>query len=83
MRYQPIPSSLFLKNRLNFGREMGKNHIALLCSNDVQVTNADDTMGFAQNNDLLYLSGIDQEETILLLYPDAYKKENKGNGHIE
>ena len=77
MRYQPIPSSLFVKNRLNFGKEMQTNHIALLCSNDAQVTNADDSMGFAQNNDLLYLSGIDQEETILLLYPQAYKKENK------
>lgn len=77
MRYQSIPSSLFVKNRLNFGKEMQTNHIALLCSNDVQVTNADDSMGFAQNNDLLYLSGIDQEETILLLYPDAYKKENR------
>ena len=77
MRYQPIPSSLFVKNRLNFAKEMQINHIALLCSNDVQVTNADDSMGFAQNNDLLYLSGIDQEETILLLYPNAYKKENK------
>ena len=75
MRYQPIQSSLFVKNRLNFGKEMQTNHIALLCSNDVQVTNADDSMGFAQNNDLFYLSGIDQEETILMLYPDAYKKE--------
>lgn len=54
---------------------MKANHIALLSSNDMQVTNADDSMGFAQNNDLFYLSGIDQEETILLLYPDAYKKE--------
>lgn len=77
MKYQAIPSSLFLKNRMNFGKKMLKNHLALFCSNDVQVTNADDTMGFAQNNDLFYLSGIDQEETILLMYPDAYKKENR------
>lgn len=75
MRYQSIPSNLFVKNRLNFSRGMKANHIALFSSNDVQVTNADDSMGFAQNNDLFYLSGIDQEETILLLYPDAYKKE--------
>ncbi|MCP4884310.1 MAG: aminopeptidase P family protein [Flavobacteriales bacterium] len=77
MRYQSIPSSLFFKNRLNFVGEMQKNQIALFCSNDVQVTNADDQMGFAQNNDLFYLSGIDQEATILLMYPDAYKKENR------
>jgi len=57
---------------------MENNCVAIICSNDVQHTNADDAMGFAQNTDLFYLSGIDQEETILLLYPDAYKKE-----HIE
>ena len=56
---------------------MSSNAIALLCSNDIQYTNADDSMGFAQNNDLLYLSGIDQEDVTLLLYPDAAKKENK------
>lgn len=77
MRYQAIPSKLFVRNRQNFCDAMLPNTIALLCSNDIQVTNADDTMGFAQNNDLFYLSGIDQEETLLLLYPEAYKKENR------
>ncbi len=77
MRYESIASSLFAKNRLNFCKKMHTNQLALLCSNDMQVTNADDTMGFAQNNDLFYLSGIDQEETILLLYPDADKKEQR------
>ena len=77
MRYQPIPKSLFINNRLNFSKAIKPNSIALLSSNDVQVTNADDSMGFAQNNDLFYLSGIDQEETILLLYPGAYKKDNR------
>lgn len=56
---------------------MKPNCIAILTSNDVKHTNADDVMGFAQNNDLFYLSGIDQEDTILVLYPDAYKKENR------
>jgi Xaa-Pro aminopeptidase len=56
---------------------MRPNTIAILTSNDIKHTNADDVMGFAQNNDLFYLSGIDQEETILLLYPDAYKEENR------
>ena len=77
MRYQSLPSTVFKKNRKEFAKEMLPNSIALLASNDIQVTNADDSMGFAQNNDLFYLSGIDQEETILLLYPDAYKAENK------
>ncbi|MCA0933388.1 aminopeptidase P N-terminal domain-containing protein [Lutimonas saemankumensis] len=77
MRYQNLPSTVFKKNRKEFSKEMLPNSIALLASNDIQVTNADDSMGFAQNNDLFYLSGIDQEETLLLLYPDAYKEENK------
>ncbi|MDN3642759.1 aminopeptidase P family protein [Lutimonas halocynthiae] len=77
MKYQALPNRLYIKNRNNFGAAMSSNAIALLCSNDVQYTNADDSMGFAQNNDLFYLSGIDQEESTLLLYPDASKQENK------
>ncbi len=75
MRYDKIPNSLFVNNRISFSSRMKKNTLVILSSNDVKHTNADDVMGFAQNNDLFYLSGIDQEETILLLYPDAYKKE--------
>lgn len=55
---------------------MNANSIAVLASNDVMPTNADDVMGFAQNNDLFYLSGIDQDGTVLILYPDAFKEEN-------
>ena len=77
MRYDSIPKSLFIKNRNNFVSKMKPNTIAILSSNDVKHTNADDVMGFTQNNDLFYLSGIDQEETILVLYPDAYKEENR------
>ena len=77
MRYQRIANTLFQKNRNNFTSLMGNNCIAILCSNDVKHNNADDVMGFTQNNDLFYLSGIDQEESILVLYPDAYKNENK------
>lgn len=77
MRYQPIPSKLFEKNRLRFCEKMSANAIAILTSNDVMPTNCDDVMGFAQNNDLFYLSGIDQDETILLLYPDAFVPENR------
>lgn len=76
-RYTPIPTSLFKKNRANFTAKMKPNTVAILTSNDVKHNNADDVMGFAQNNDLFYLSGVDQEETILVLYPDAYKEENR------
>ena len=77
MRYQQIPNELFIKNRTNFESKMKSNTIAILTSNDEMPTNADDIMGFAQNNDLFYVSGIDQEESILVLYPDAIKEENR------
>lgn len=77
MRYRPIPNTLFVKNRISFAAKLKPNSIAILVSNDVKHTNADGTMGFAQNSDLFYLSGIDQEETILVMYPDAYKEGNK------
>jgi Xaa-Pro aminopeptidase len=77
MRYNQIPNTLFIKNRNNFISKMKANTLAILTSNDVKHNNADDVMGFTQNNDLFYLCGIDQEETILVVYPDAYKKENR------
>lgn len=77
MRYESIPSSLFIENRKRFSANMSANSLAILVSNDVMPNNADDVMGFAQNNDLFYLTGIDQDETILVLYPNAYKEENR------
>ena len=77
MRYDAIPVSLFVENRKRFAAKMQSNSLAILTSNDVMPNNADDVMGFAQNNDLFYLSGIEQDETILVLYPEAYKQENR------
>lgn len=77
MRYSQIPASLFIRNREKFIAKMAPNSIAILTSNDIMPNNADDVMGFAQNNDLFYLSGIDQEESILVLYPDAALPENR------
>ena len=77
MRYEQIPNTLFIKNRKNFISKMKTNTIAILTSNDIKHNNADDVMGFTQNNDLFYLSGIDQEDSILVLYPDAYKENNR------
>lgn len=77
MRYDSIPVSLFENNRKRFTAKMQNNSLAILTSNDVMPNNADDVMGFAQNNDLFYLSGIEQDETILVLYPDAFKEENR------
>ena len=77
MRYESISPSLFIENRKRFSEKMNPNTITVLVSNDVMPNNADDVMGFAQNNDLFYLSGIDQDETILVICPDAYKEENR------
>lgn len=77
MKYEPIPVSLFENNRKRFIAKMSSNSLAILTSNDVMPNNADDVMGFAQNTDLFYLSGIEQDETIMLLYPDAFKEENR------
>jgi Xaa-Pro aminopeptidase len=70
MRYEKIDNQLFVQNR-GFLRSLLKpNSTVIVHSNDVIPTNADGTMGFRQNNDLFYLTGIDQEESILLLTPD-------------
>lgn len=70
MKYHPLPSSVYIQNRKNFAKRLKQKSIAVFQSNDILPTNGDGTLPFRQNNDLLYLSGIDQEETILLLFPD-------------
>jgi Xaa-Pro aminopeptidase len=71
MKYSAIDSKLFIENRKRFSEKLKPTSIAIFVSNDMMPTNADGIMGFVQNSDLFYLSGIDQEETILLIYPDA------------
>jgi len=71
MKYTPLPKELYQRNRAKFTAKMAKNGVAIFNANDILPTNADGTMKFRQNNDLFYLCGIDQEETILLLAPDC------------
>lgn len=71
MKYNPLPKELYQRNRLKFASKLAKKSVAIFNSNDIMPTNADGTMRFRQNNDLFYLTGIDQEETILLLAPDC------------
>lgn len=71
MKYLPIDKQLFIKNRAKFTVQMKQNSIAVFNSNDIFTTGADSNVPFEQNSDLLYLSGADQEESILLLFPDA------------
>ncbi|MEI2674286.1 MAG: aminopeptidase P N-terminal domain-containing protein [Chitinophagaceae bacterium] len=71
MKYLPIDSQLFIQNRNNFVKHLKPNSIAIFNSNDEMPFNADQTHPFKQNSDIFYLSGIDQEESILLIYPDC------------
>ena len=71
MRYQPAPADLFVENLRRLAAELPPRSLVILHANDVLPTNADGSLGFVQNSDLYYLSGIDQEETILMLFPDA------------
>lgn len=72
MKAVPINADLFKANRERLRQLLPPHSLAILNANDVMPTNADGTMGFIQNADLFYLSGIHQEETILLLAPDSY-----------
>lgn len=71
MKYEQIDKKLFIKNRKNFMAQMKPKSIAVFNSNDIYPISADSTMPFEQARDIFYLSGADQEETILVLFPDA------------
>lgn len=70
MRSETIGKELFIQNRQRLVKELKPNSLALFNSNDIMPTNADGTMPFKQNTDLFYLSGIDQEESILVVCPN-------------
>lgn len=71
MRYQPLPADLYQSNRERLYSQLPPRSLIILQANDILPTNADGSMGFVTNSDLFYLSGIDQEETILMLFPGA------------
>lgn len=71
MKYHQIDRNLFIKNRSKFCAAMKPNSVAIFNSNDIYPVSADSTLPFAQHRDIFYLSGVDQEESILLLFPDA------------
>ncbi len=77
MKYSAIDNNLFIENRKRFAANLKPNSIALFTSNDILPTNADGSIGFVQNSDLFYLTGVDQEETMLLIYPDAVNGTHK------
>jgi Xaa-Pro aminopeptidase len=71
MKYDRIDSTLYISNRKKFTERMTANSLAVFNSNDIFPISADSTMPFQQHRDILYLSGVDQEESILVLFPNA------------
>ena len=89
MKYDPINNDLFARNRQRFVEQMAPNTLAIFHSNDEMPRSGDQNFPFRQNPDLFALTGLDQEQTILLLYPDCPKAElrevafvRKTNEHI-
>ena len=77
MKYLPIDSKLFKRNRSKFVSQMLPNSIAVFNSNDIFSTGADSTLPFYQHRNIFYLSGVDQEESILILNPNANNPAHK------
>ncbi|XLS29365.1 aminopeptidase P family protein [Flavobacteriaceae bacterium M23B6Z8] len=77
MKYHPINRNLFVKNRVKFAAKMKAKSLAVFNSNDIYPIGADSTMPFQQARDIFYLSGVDQEESILVLFPDAIDPKHR------
>ena len=77
MKYYPIDRQLFIKNRQKFVTKMQSKSLAIFNSNDIYPISADSTLPFAQHRDIFYLSGVNQEESILVLFPEAPKPEHR------
>ena len=77
MKYHQINSELFIKNRHNFTSAMKPNSLAVFNSNDIYPISADSTLPFEQHRDIFYLSGVDQEESVLLLFPDCPNEKHR------
>jgi Xaa-Pro aminopeptidase len=71
MRYEPIDPQFFVRNRDRLRGLLKPNSIVIIKANDIYPTNADGTMPFKQNADLFHLTGVDQEDTVLVLMPGA------------
>lgn len=77
MKYESLPKQLFVKNRAKFIAKMKPNTLAVFNSNDIFPISADSTMPFQQHRDIFYLSGVDQEESILVLFPNAKNEAHR------
>lgn len=77
MRYDSIDPQLFISNRQRFVAHLPEGALAVFNANDILPTNADGTLPLVQNRDLFYLTGVDQEETILVLFPNAFNPAHR------
>lgn len=77
MKYERIPSDLYVKNRKKFAQQMKANTLAVFNSNDIYPISADSSIPFQQHRDILYLSGVDQEESILVIFPSCSNERHK------
>ena len=77
MKYHQVDRKLYIENRKNFVANMKPKSLAVFNSNDIYPISADSTMPFQQHRDILYLCGVDQEESILVLFPDAVEEKNR------
>ena len=77
MKYHRLNKQLFIDNRERFKSMMEPNSLAIFHSNDIYPTSADGTMPFKQATDILWLSGVDQEDSVLVIFPDAKRNEDK------
>src|SRR5687767_12166693 len=71
MRHDPIAPHLFSENRARLAALLPPKSIAVLNANDILPTNADGSILMRANSDLFYLTGVEQEESVLVLFPDA------------
>lgn len=77
MKYDRIKKELFVANRANFVKRMDKNALAVFNSNDIYPISADSTMPFQQHRDIFHLSGVDQEESILVISPNSKNEAHR------
>ena len=77
MKYDRISKELFVRNRSLITAQMKPKSLAVFCSNDIMPTSADGSMPFRQDSDMLWMSGVDQEESRLIVFPDAAKKGHR------
>lgn len=77
MRYPALPSTFYTAARQRFAAAMKPGSLAIFCSNDIMPTSADGHMPFKQASDIFYLSGVDQEESVLIIFPDAFHAHHR------